>query len=400
MNMSGKLFTRGLMAGVAAAVLVATPISVEKVFKSGDGIYSAAQAQQGQGKGQGGQGKGGQGAGGQGKGQKAGGAGSGKGGVPSASDSGEDSEDKKGPKYAGGKSSTGKPTGAGTTKGDFFGDLWVILRDENGVPILKEITGEHGTIYVVQPLDANGNLVPLDEEGKPIDESLPVEVELGRLNVGRAPTSVLVKRASEAITNLDAATSISLDPAGRLTYTTADGEVKTIDSPLENLALFVKLMTDGSIGLDTTKWNATTLGDLAYLNDGTFTTADFSRAASLLAAASDKAGVLTKDEVVYMTTFLSLPGTLDDNDPTTAIKYVDFSTFSYDRSSVYSGVTTTVLILENGVYVPKTVNVYDAVFSGSNATGTNIDGYTQAADDARAVINYIHEYEVPAASTQ
>ena len=159
-------------------------------------------------------------------------------------------------------------------------------------------------------------------------------------------------------------------------------------------------MTDGSLGLDTTKWNATTLGDLAYLNDGTFTSADFSRAASLIAAASDKADKLTKDEIEYMNSFLSIPGTLDDNNPTDATKFVNYSSFTYDRSSVYSGVTANVLVLENGVYVPKTVNIYDAVFSGSNYSGSNVDAYTQAADDARAVINYIHEYEVPAASTQ
>ncbi|MDE2465744.1 MAG: hypothetical protein KGO02_18820, partial [Alphaproteobacteria bacterium] len=47
------------------------------------------------------------------------------------------SAEAKGPQYGGGKSTLGKPSGAGTKKGDEFGDLWIILRDANGVPILN-----------------------------------------------------------------------------------------------------------------------------------------------------------------------------------------------------------------------------------------------------------------------
>ncbi len=36
-----------------------------------------------------------------------------------------------------------------------------------------------------------------------------------------------------------------------------------------------------------------------------------------------------------------------------------------------------------------------AVFGGVNYTGTKVDGFTQAADDARAVIEFVHEHPVP-----
>ena len=78
----------------------------------------------------------------------------------------------------------------GTKKGDeLSATMWIILRDENGVPILN-------ADGFVQPLDKDGNLIPLDAEGAPIDESLAVEVELGRTNVGRSPTKVLDKPVS------------------------------------------------------------------------------------------------------------------------------------------------------------------------------------------------------------
>ncbi|MEW6518077.1 MAG: hypothetical protein AB1461_01555 [Thermodesulfobacteriota bacterium] len=89
------------------------------------------------------------------------------------------------------------------------------------------------------------------------------EVEFGRLNLGRAPDAVLDHAFDEAINNLNSAKSISLDASGRLFLTTdvydefltnPDGTpvyletvTKAIDSPLENLALYIKLMKDGHL---------------------------------------------------------------------------------------------------------------------------------------------------------
>ena len=270
--------------------------------------------------------------------------------------------------------------------GDLFGDMVVILRDENGVPIMTQLPD--GT-WVVQPIDANGELIPLDEDGHPLDETLTVAVDIGRLNVGRSPTSVLDQRLDEAVTNINDADSISLDASGRLVLT-VDGEEKTIDSPLENLALYVELMTTGTIsGVDVTKFSE----DLVYLVDEQYTADDLLFAASFLAAATDKTVPISVDKVAYINLIVGLEGTLTDELGNT---YVDYSTFSYDRESVYLDMTAEVLILQDGVYVPTVVNIYDAVFSSENYVDDGgIDSFTQAADDARAVLLYIHDNEVP-----
>lgn len=306
----------------------------------------------------------------------------------------DDGDDSDAPDWAGkpgGKSGMGggKPGSAGSKKGDLFGDLWVILRDPNGVPILSDAG-------FVQPLDAEGNLIPLDEEGHPVDETLTMEVELGRLNVGRAPSKVLDRRAEEVITLLNEATALTTDAAGRLVLT-VDGETKTIDSPLENLALYVALMTTGTIpGVTDLPGDA-----FDHLIDGEYTTADMITAASLLAAATDKTGAFTTDEVAYINTFIDI-----NNKTTQGVTYsdVDFSAFTYDRSDTYSEVTTTVLVQgDDGSWTPTLVNVYETVFGSvdysTGDVGTLTD-FAQAADDARTVVNFIHEYEVPLTSLE
>lgn len=307
-------------------------------------------------------------------------------------DSGED-DDSDRPDWAGVSGKDGKPgrpnQEPGISKGGLYGDMYVLLRDENGVPIL---TAEG----FVQPVDANGDPIPLDEDGHPLDADLTIEVELGRLNVGRSPTNVLVSRYEEAIDVINAADEITLDASGRLVLIT-DGVSKTIDSPLENLALYLELMNTGTLGGVTL--DPSVLGDLAYLVDGVFTTDDLSAASSFLAAASDKTGELTLDEVVYLNTFVGVEGTLTDSLGDGA--YVDFSSFTYDRSDLYADVTVTVLVQEaDGTWTPTEVNIYDTIFNSIDYQSVDggVDGFAQAADDARAVIEYIHEYEVPAAT--
>jgi hypothetical protein len=299
----------------------------------------------------------------------------------------DDGDDSDRPAWAGEKGGKndrgGKPGTAGSTKGDMFGDLYVILRDENGIPIL---TPEG----FVQPVDANGNPLPLDEEGAPIDPSLAIEVELGRLNVGRAPNSVLDRRAKEVITLLNDATVITLDAAGRLVLT-VDGVTKTIDSPLENLAIYVALMTTGTIP-GVTDLPGT---EFDHLIDGVFTAEDLVSAVSFLAAASDKTGELTTDEVAYINAFLDISTVKQGN---VTYSDIDYSSFIYDRSDAYENMTVTVLIQQpDGTWVPTEVNVYEAVFGSVDFSGAgSLSVFAQAADDARAIINFIHEYEVPA----
>lgn len=89
------------------------------------------------------------------------------------------------------------------------------------------------------------------------------EVEFGRLNLARAPKAVLDASFDEAIRSLNNAIDIKIDASGRLMITTEiydefltepDGApvlletvTKAIDSPKENLALYLKLMQDGHL---------------------------------------------------------------------------------------------------------------------------------------------------------
>lgn len=373
--MQSKIFKTTLAAGCAVAVLATAGFDTANAQSGGAG----KQAQAGGGSGA---------AGGVGS---AGGQGGGKSlndifrtvtGVSDDSDRPEWAGSAGGRDGAGG----GQPPSAGSTKGDLFGDLWVIARDEDGIPLL---TPEG----FVQPLDINGDPVALDEEGHPVDETAVVEVEIGRLNVSRAPTSVIDRRADEVIAVLESATAIATDAAGRLVLT-VDGEEKTIDSPLENLAIYISLMTDGSIA---------GVGDLPgtefdYLVDGVYTAEDLQNAGVFLAAATDKTGTFTTDEIAYIDAFL---GINIEQTGDVAYSVINYDTFTYDRSDTYGDTVATLLVQQpDGSFVPTEVNIYDAVFGGvdTSASGT-LDAFAVAADDARQVVNFIHEYEVPVLET-
>ena len=305
-------------------------------------------------------------------------------------------EDSDRPDYAGQSGREGKPgrpnTESGTKKGTLYGDMYVIARDESGLPILDEngyvqvkYVDADGNLTCCVLRDAEGNLLPTLADGTAVT---PIEVELGRLSVGRSPTRVLAAQYEEAINSINTSTSVSLDASGRIVLTLADGTLKTIDSPLENLALYVELLNTGTLGgLDASK-----LGDLSYLVDGTLTAKDLQMAASFFAAASDKTIPVTIDSIEYMNSILGIDGTLASN-------YVDYAAFTYDRQTVYGSMTVEALVAQpDGSYLPTTINVYDTIFK-SQPTGelTNVSAFTTATDDARAVIDFLHEYEVPAA---
>jgi hypothetical protein len=307
-----------------------------------------------------------------------------KGGRPDGVGGGDQDSDR--PDWAGtpgGSAGRGSPPDAGGG-GDLFGDMYVILRDEQGVPILSP----EG---FPQPIAADGSLIPLDEDGHVLDESLVQEVEIGRTNVARSPESVIENRAEEVIDVLNSATAVSFDPAGRLVVT-VDGVAKTIDSPLENLAIYVALMTTGTIdGVDNPA-----LGDL-FLVDGEKTAEDLAAATTFLAAATDKSSAFTTDEIAYVNLILDIDTkTIEGTNVTYSA--VDYSTFTYDRQATFGDVSTTILVQqEDGSWMPTEVNIYETIFGSATDTAADgtLEAFTQAADDARMVINYIHEYEVP-----
>lgn len=262
----------------------------------------------------------------------------------------------------------GQPAGAGSKKGDLYGDLYIILRDENGEPVLDD----NGN---VQPILADGTVVQLTPEGDLPEEyvDLVVEVEFGRTSVVRSPSQVTDQALDEALTKIDAGTTITLDEAGRIVV---DGVA--IDSPLENLALYEYIMTGGTVEK---------------------LPSDFDVAA-LLGAATDKTSPLTIDEIVYLNTIIGI----NPIDVTTgAIDYYDFSDYEYDRTAAYDGVMITYLSDPegDGTYVTVTESVMDAVFDGQTWTDTTtggVDDFTQSADDARAVIEFVHDVPVPTAT--
>lgn len=390
----------GLASG-ALFVALALPLTVGTAALTLSAIPSAEAAEQGSGSGGGGGGggggKGGQGgAGEKGKGSAQGGGG--KGGAVDKifrADASEE-EDSDRPEWAGvkgGKSGGGgKPFGAGTKKGDLFGDMYILLRDENGVPLADEAGEElvvafyyDSTGALVPVTDAEGDLVaiPRNEEGDLLTsvtvgettyEVVPGEVELGRLSVSRSPSKVTDHALEEALSKLTAdGAVIALDSTGRLTV---DGT--TIDSPLENLALYVTYMTTG------------TLPGITTLPEG------FDPAA-LLAAAGDKTGTISIDTVVYINSILGI---------NTGTTYYDFSDYQYDRATTWADATATVLVLDVGdpadpaddVYKPTLVNLYDAVFDSTTWTDPTTDGgvddFSAAANDYLQVIEFVHDNEV------
>ena len=279
----------------------------------------------------------------------------------------------------------GQPAGSGSKKGDLYGDLYVVLRDPvTGAPILNSLGQQ-------QPLDANGNLVPLNADGTPVDASLTVPVEFGRLSVARAPAKVLDHSLAEALSKLVAATltnTISLDASGRLQITTiVDGVpvVKAIDSPLENLALYKAIAnltgTDRTISITSTAkdgsapvtstWTVPTTMNIDLLK------------ASLLAAAGDKYGVITLDTVMAINPIVGVTDNLNS--------------VSYDRKATYDGKTVTILVKQaDGVtYVATPVNLYDAVFGGvQDTTSTGAADFATAVNDSLQVLEFVHDNAV------
>ncbi len=288
--------------------------------------------------------------------------------IEQALSSDESDSDKRGPKYGGGRE-TGQPGTAGTKRGGDYGDLWVILRDPlTGEPVYTKWVDGKMVVTTqadgfVQPLDANGVPIELNAEGEPIDSSAVVEVEFERLNMGRAPNKVLDHAYEEAVSSiLGSSTAVSYDESGRLVVT-IDGETKVIDSPLENLALYAAFLKNGGLTITNSS------GDVVY------STTDPQVAASLLAAASSKEGAaLTSDTVMYLNdNILKVPSS------------VDLSTFSYDRTTTYGSVTLTDATgaTLNALEVLNTLN-------GDAYADAGMTGFAQAADDARTIIEFVH----------
>ena len=304
-------------------------------------------------------------------------------------DDGDDDSDR--PDWAGVPGKEGKPgdgsSGSDTQKGTDYGDLVVMLRNDDGTIYVDE----NGITYAVAP---DGTRIAL------IDGEIPggadvQAVEYGRLNIARAPSKVLDHSLIEALSKLDGGewgVTITLDPAGRLVI---DGF--TIDSPLENLAIYEALLITPAVdGFVTLSASSSHDGQSTTY---TLTIPESERldlAASALAAASDKTGTLLIDEVVGISGFVDAADELASLVPT----------YTYDRQATYDGVMVDILVEKidgdgNPYYVIESVNLYDAVEWNSvetNSIETNnpggIDVFTQAADDAVQALEFVHDNAV------
>ncbi|WP_372648857.1 hypothetical protein, partial [Draconibacterium sp.] len=213
---------------------------------------------------------------------------------------------------------------SGTTRGGDYGDLYVLIRDDNGVPKMTSIDVDmDGEIeddeYFVQPIDAiTRTVIELDQYGEVPESANPIEVDFGRLNIVRSPQSVLDQAFEEAMKVIEAGDDFTLDFCGRLSIWNYDLVItdslvltKTIDSPRENMALYQYLMT--YMYENTVENNYA--NRLAFL--GAYEIDALLMAAGCFSAGSDKTGTVDIDEVVYINGFLDCCGLnpiLNDHD--------------------------------------------------------------------------------------
>ena len=304
----------------------------------------------------------------------------------------------------------GKGQGQGQGKGDLYGDQYVLLRDldpsdggGNGEPVRDAngqliLVGSDGSLIYYQLSPVTGEYeIPADKL------ALVQEVELGRANVARAPDPVLARALDEALAKIMAASVVQTDAAGRLL---TDGV--TIDSPLQNLALYKYLMTAGG----QRSWTEVK----QYWPDAIQNLENWDPS-SLLGAAFDKFSPVTLDAVLYQHTILGVNSVSGSS-----VSYFDFTdngAEAYDYSRQARWGDTYIQWYENldddpDLELVAPMSVFEAVFGGVEwvdeylrpdgtigaASKAGINDFAQAIEDARAVIYFMHEnfgaIEVPA----
>jgi len=257
------------------------------------------------------------------------------------------------------------------------------------------------------------------------------EADFGRINSARSPDEVFDRQLEDVVVNLATADCLTLDPAGRIVASrVVDGDALSgaIDSPLQNLAIYKQLILTGTLG--------TPLPQGADVLD---------TAARGIGAGSDKSGEVNVDLVAYLNQIMGLTATSTILDPKICETYreevqgviqlvekcfLDYSAYSYDRTTNFGALPAPAYIPEGAAIegwfeylalVPGTEleprflimegSIMEAVFcvdpdpvTGVCVTGSdiadgftdgNIGGFAQAADDTRAVINYMHNWPVP-----
>jgi hypothetical protein len=347
----------------------------------------------------------------------------------------------------------GKPTNGGGGGAPELGDLIVLYRDAWGLPIL---TGDLCQQPLAAPgvrfdIDIDGTPTECTPEDGTDSCAIPVdpttcaivagydmytqETDFGRTSVIRSPDTVLQQSLGEVVTKLATAQCTSLDPAGRPVNTSMiDGVVSsaTIDSPLESLAIYWQLMRTGYLGATPDAIDLPQDSDVLDM------------AARGLGAAADKTGKVTVDQVVYSNQIMGLT---DENVQTYLPKicmtvreevsgtvqavrkcFLNYgppregspdiggtsADYQYDRAANFGALPTPPYIPKDdptagvfeylGVYSTGTPTLFQIVQADITSTvfesnpdleASNIGGFTQAADDAREVIEFTHDRPLP-----
>jgi len=265
----------------------------------------------------------------------------------------------------------GSTTGVIVDYGDIFGDLIHVLRDDvTGQPIFAqrwvempaELPG-FGWGYCAIGVDEDGYEIPFQPFSCDLDTSVYASVEVdyfGRLNASRVQERNMRMHLNETITNIKQAGQVRLDPTGRLELgfesedNVSDPFValcyvggpegqciwSAVDSPMENLALYRRMMKYGHIvtnpyeldqwwhgdpklptpyhpALDANdKLKFSEPGLVNMISGGGYgpehlTPDDFNTSAAFLGAASGKHGFITDHLVQYLNRFLRITQTTD-----------------------------------------------------------------------------------------
>lgn len=328
----------------------------------------------------------------------------------------------------------GGNAGGGTTPD--LGDLFVLYRGADGVPILTPDACQQplaapgislpatGTTPACVPSSSTEScVIPVDPATcaiLPGYETYAQEVDFGRTSVIRSPVSVLETQMNDVMVNLATADCVTLDAAGRLVTSNVTNDIVSsaaIDSPLQNLAIYRQLMLTGYLGTATAPLT---------LPDGVMNTA-----ARGLGAASDKFGKISVDMVAYVNQILGLT----DETVTTFLPkkcimvkeevkgvvtlvrkcFLDYGDFAYSRAANFDALPSPPYIPASGPLpgwfeylavsdptVPTfsigqglITAVVPQLTTNQALTASNIAGFAQAADDARAVIEFMHSWGVP-----
>lgn len=331
----------------------------------------------------------------------------------------------------------GKPDQPGRGKGGLYADLVVLWREASGAPKLTQmdVVGEGGgTVDCLQPItpadvSVDGNvlqkvenpadgsmvsLIPLGGTGAegeecdvdPLYAGYAQEVLFGRLNMGRAPEKVLAQQYKDITGSLASSTEpVNIDEAGRLVYYLGDAAFE-VDSPGHNLSIHQELMEDGTLE----NQSQVSIALPGAANPDASDRMD--HAAAALGAAAGKGDYISLDLIAYNDRIMDIP---NDTDLATVTvngeKFVDYdaNNYAYTRSKVFPGCVRGQLVNfpETGYSRYFSGRILDCVFGditdngvnnvatcsgGQEFTGaTGIHRFAQRADDARAVIAFVHD---------